>query len=326
VGGGMFLLGAMAQIVAHRPRCVLVSTSPPFAPVVSLLCRLLDIPCVTWVMDLNPDQAVALNQVFEHSARVQVFERLNRDSFQASSRVLAMDPAMLSRIEGRYGPLRRTGVVPPWPHVLPENQRSPSESRFRDANGWSEKFLVMYSGNHSPANSLTTVLDVAEELALTHPDIHFAFVGAGGEKAKVEARKLANASSLPYQPFEELEDTLGAADLHLVTMGDSMLGIVHPCKIYNAMAVGRPVLGIAPAGSHVQRILTGSGVGWWVEHGDVNGCRDAILECRALSIEERARMGQSAQDTLRGEFSKDVLTARICQHLEEEMDAGVQNA
>ena len=38
-------------------------------------------------------------------------------------------------------------------------------------------------------------------------------------------------------------------------MGDAMLGLVHPCKIYNMLAVGAPVIYIGPQPSHVTEIL-----------------------------------------------------------------------
>jgi hypothetical protein len=51
---------------------------------------------------------------------------------------------------------------------------------------------------------------------------------------------------LPYQKRTELSASLSAADLHLVVMGQNFVGVVHPCKIYNIMAVGCPVLYVGP--------------------------------------------------------------------------------
>ena len=52
------------------------------------------------------------------------------------------------------------------------------------------------------------------------------------------SRGLRNVLCLPYQPIEKLSGSLSAADLHVVVMGDQYVGIVHPCKIYNVLAVG----------------------------------------------------------------------------------------
>ena len=112
----------------------------------------------------------------------------------------------------------------------------------------------MYSGNHSPVHPLDTVLQAAERLAF-EPRIAFCFVGGGSEHAKVRqspaSRELPNVLCLPYQPLHELSASLSAADLHLVVLGEPMAGLVHPCKIYNVMAIGIPVLFVGPPASHV---------------------------------------------------------------------------
>ena len=61
------------------------------------------------------------------------------------------------------------------------------------------------------------------------------------------AHKLTNILCLPYQPLADLSASLSAADLHVVVMGDPLVGIVHTCKIYNIMCIGAPVLYIGPA-------------------------------------------------------------------------------
>ena len=68
--------------------------------------------------------------------------------------------------------------------------------------------------------------------------------------------KTVNVKCLPYQPLSELSSSLSAADLHVVVMGDEFVGIVHPCKVYNILAVGAPVLYIGPEPSHVTDIAS----------------------------------------------------------------------
>jgi hypothetical protein len=50
--------------------------------------------------------------------------------------------------------------------------------RFRKAHGLDGKFVVMYSGNHSPCHPLTTLLEAARLLE-PRRDIAFCFVGGG---------------------------------------------------------------------------------------------------------------------------------------------------
>src|SRR5947208_15170941 len=71
----------------------------------------------------------------------------------------------------------------------------------------------------------------------------------------VRSRDLANIVCLPYQPRSQLGAALSAADLHVVSMGEPFVGIIHPCKIYNVLNVGAPFLYIGPAESHVMDIV-----------------------------------------------------------------------
>src|SRR5204863_7909491 len=111
----------------------------------------------------------------------------------------------------------------------------------------------MYSGNHSPSNPLATLLHAAVHFK-DDPTLRFLFVGGGLGKKEVEAviaeHQLMNALSLPYQPLADLRYSLSAADIHVVSLGLDMVGIIHPCKIYGAMAVAKPTLSFGPRPSH----------------------------------------------------------------------------
>ena len=84
---------------------------------------------------------------------------------------------------------------------------------------------------------------------------------SGSEQPKVrrfaEEHGLKNILCLPYQPLAELAGSLSAADLHTVVLGEPFVGMIHPCKIYNILTVGAPVLYIGPEPSHLTDILAG---------------------------------------------------------------------
>jgi Glycosyltransferase len=112
-------------------------------------------------------------------------------------------------------------------------------------------------------------------------------------KAAVEAAAGTNIESLPYQPQEDLKYSLAAADVHLVTMGDSIRGIVHPSKVYGAMAVGRPILLVGPDENHVSDIIDEYHNGWHVRHGDMKGAERLLREIATLSAADLECDGQA---------------------------------
>jgi hypothetical protein len=95
-----------------------------------------------------------------------------------------------------------------------------------------------------------------------------------------------------------------------------MVGIIHPCKVYGAMAVGRPVLYFGPKPSHIADLLEQHQFGMAVRHGDVRGAIDAITTLRKTDQAELRRMGTVGQKLLAGSLSQEILCGRLCDGLE----------
>jgi glycosyltransferase involved in cell wall biosynthesis len=213
--------------------------------------------------------------------------------------------------------------MPPWPHEDVLGSLDHAANPFRSRHGLEGKFVVMYSGNHSPANPITTVLDAADRLR-NDERLVFLFIGGGAGKKEVEeriARGARNIRSLPYQPLAELKYSLSAADLHVVSMGDDVVGIVHPCKVYGAMAVSRPILLLGPDPCHVSDLIVQHRIGRNVRHGDVEGCSRAIRELAGAPAEELAVMGRRAAEVIATTLSKDRLCGRFCDVMQRGMPA-----
>jgi colanic acid biosynthesis glycosyl transferase WcaI len=148
----------------------------------------------------------------------------------------------------------------------------------------------------------------------------FLFVGGGTGKKAVEQfvaeHGLKNAICLPYQPMAELGSSLSAGDLHVVSLGDEMVGIIHPCKVYGAMAVARPVLYLGPRPSHVSDILEKYDFGFHIAHGDVEGAVKTIGLILTLPRETLASMGMQAQHVLKESLSQKKLCGEFCDRVE----------
>jgi hypothetical protein len=78
-------------------------------------------------------------------------------------------------------------------------------------------------------------------------------------------------------------DRFTTADLHVVVMGDTYVGIVHPCKIYNVLAVKKPFLYIGPNESHATDII-GQSSAYVSSHGDVEGVVANILRATRNTV------------------------------------------
>jgi len=232
---------------------VVVLTSPP---IISYLAawvkRLKGSKLVYWTMDLNPDEAIAAGWLDEGSLIAKGLIAAQSFSIRMSDRIVVLDRFMKARVQ-RHAHGSSISVIPPWPldSVVLDHE---GRETFRASHGMDGKFVIMYSGNHSPCHPLDVILEAAVALR-DEDDLFFAFVGGGSEHKSVKTfasdHHLKNIVALPYQPKQQLACSLGAADLHVVVMGDPFVGIVHPCKIYNILALGAPFLYVGPHESHI---------------------------------------------------------------------------
>ncbi|HEX7329888.1 MAG TPA: glycosyltransferase family 4 protein [Pyrinomonadaceae bacterium] len=278
---GTFLLACSLRLLTlGRFDLVVALTSPPLISfVAALFVKLKGGRLCFWVMDLNPDEAIAAGWLDERSAMTRLFQRMLRYSFRVADRTIVLDRFMKERVVAKNVDPGRVAIIPPWSHDDQVGYSAAGREAFRLKHDLSDKFVVMYSGNHSPCHPLDTLLDAARALT-TQTEIVFCFVGGGSEQLKVRQSGLSNVKCLPYQPLNELSSSLSAADLHTVVMGEKFVGIVHPCKVYNILSVGAPVLYIGPEPSHVTDIATQQGKFFLARHGDVDAVVTAILEAR----------------------------------------------
>lgn len=315
-----FSAACVCRLAIMRPQdAVVVLTSPPLISwLAALFTRLKGGRLIFWVMDLNPDEAIAAGWLKPDSIPARILAALLKSSMSHAQKIVALDRFAKQRIVDKGIPENKVEVIPPWSHD--DSVRFDIEGReaFRRRHELSEKLVVMYAGNHSPCHPLDTLLEAARKLS-TRDDIVFCFVGGGSEFRKVEefvcANKLRNIRGLPYQPQSELSGVLSAADLHAVVMGEGYQGIIHPCKIYNILAIGSPFLYIGPTESHIGEIIgrLPEGRAASVRHGQVDLAVKSIL-----NLVERFRAGRvaAAPPTLAHEFSSRTLLPRFIAQVE----------
>jgi len=203
---------------------------------------------------LNPDEALAAGWLRPDSWTTRRLAVMLRYGLRRATTIMALDRFMARRIEEKGIAAEKIVTLPPWSHDHVVRYDVDGRERFRREHGFDDKYVVMYSGNHSPCHPLTTLLEAARELR-ERSDIAFCFVGGGSEFETMQRyaarHQLTNISMIPYQPLSSLGASLSSADLHVVVMGDPFVGVVHPCKVYNIRTLGIPFLYVGPRDSHI---------------------------------------------------------------------------
>ena len=321
LGGCLFLIQAILHGLFTRGlACILVSTSPPICPIAALVVAAIRrVPIKYWVMDLNPDQMIALDKIAPTSLPARVFEALNRVILSRADAVVALDSYMGERLLRKLDVTEKLSVIPPWPHQEHLRPVAHGDNPFRAEQGLRDKFVIMFSGNLSIASPATTILEASRSLR-DRSDLVFAFVGGGLGKQEVERfireHHPDNVISLPYQPLERIGYSLSAADIHLVTMGERITGICHPCKVYGAMAIGRPILLLGPERCHIMDLIREHDIGWRVPHGDPEHAAAVIRQILDTDTNQLAAMGKRASAAIDRRYNKELLCGRFCEVLE----------
>lgn len=321
IGTASFMLQAIVRgATTMNLAGVFFSTSPPLIGFAATIVKMFrTVPIAYWAMDLNPDQLIAMGKLHRDDAAAAFLESTNRMILKNSSLVIALDRFMAKRLRARLKMDDKLVIIPPWPHETFVDPVSHETNPFRKRHGLEGKFVIMYSGNHSPSNPLDTLLRAAKHFR-NDPTLRFLFVGGGIGKKDVEKfiadENLTNCITLPYQPLEELRFSLSAADVHVVSLGENMVGIIHPCKVYGAMAVAKPVLFFGPKPSHISDLLDKHNFGVHVAHGEDQKAIAAINYLRQLPRSDLESMGKEAQRVLGETLSQELLCGQLCDGLE----------
>lgn len=301
---------------------VLVTTSPPMGAVVAWAIRLFrKVSMKFWVMDINPDQAIALGMASEKSLEVKIFDWFNRECLRQSDKVIVLDRFMGDTMARKEPAIRdRTVVIPTWPLEGVLERIEHDANPFRKEHGLEGKFVIMYSGNHSLAHPLDTLVEAARRME-DDDRVVFMFIGGGKGKQAIDKliaeKKPKNIRSLPYQPLDKIKYSLSAADVHVVTMGNEMVGIVHPCKFYGAMALSKPVFCLGPRACHVADVLENYDCGWTIAHGEVEATEALLRRMPDMPASELDAKGHNARRAIDQYFSKAHLGTLFCEAIEQ---------
>ncbi len=312
LSGVSFTLQATIRgLFARQPNTVVVSSHPPMAPMAGMVvARLRGAELVYWIMDLNPDQAIALGHFPHASPVVRAMNWMQRSVITRARDVIVLDRFMRDRVLAKAA-AHRIHVIPPWPVTKVIDKSSREGNPFRKSHDFGERIVIMHSGNHGPSHPLDTILAAAHRLR-NDPRFLFAFVGGGTAKKSVDAIAGDGIVSLPYQPFAQLSQSLAAADVHVVIMGNAVVGINHPSKIYDALAAERPILFVGPSDCHITDLLRDWPIGWHISHGDVEGTIRVLETIAAIGTSGLGEMGRRAGEAARTTFAPDKVRNRLC--------------
>jgi colanic acid biosynthesis glycosyl transferase WcaI len=319
---GTYLLSSVAGALSvARPDVVVALTDPPLVGLIgALTAAVRRRPFVLVMQDIFPDVAVRVGKL-SNPAVISVLRATSRLLFRRADRVVSIGRDMDRRLIELGVPSRKIQTIHDWSDgslVRPLG----GPSALRKERGWSDRFVVMHSGNVGFSQSLDTLVDAAA-LLRDQEEIIIAIVGDGAARAGLERRvreqKLENVAFLPYQAKSSLSESLGAADLHYVGLKRGLAGFIVPSKVYGILAAGKPFIAAAEADAEPARIARELECGLVVEPDDAQALAEAILRIRK---EPLGQMGRRGRAVFEERFDRPVATDAYRRLLEQVAERG----
>ncbi|NZA25746.1 glycosyltransferase family 4 protein [Luteimonas sp. SJ-92] len=271
--------GTLAGLFERRPD-VVVATSPQFFCALGgwALARMRRRPFVFELRDLWPASITAVGAM-RRSAAIRLLERLERFLYRQADAIVPVTHAFRDELVARGIDAGKIHVVLNGVDMV-QYRPAARDPELAAAHRLENRFVVGYLGTHGMAHGLETVVEAAALLEGEH-DIAFFFAGSGAQRARVERmvaeRGLSNVRMIPRQPKEMMPKLWSLCDLSLIPLRDSaVFATVIPSKLFEAMAMGVPVLMSVPRGE-ATGIVEATGCGMVAPPEDPRAMADAIL-------------------------------------------------
>lgn len=296
---------------ARRGDTVFCVTTPFTLPYLAVLAaRLRGAATVLLIYDLYPEALEAAKFIKPSSIPARLLRLANSLLFRTLDAIIVIGrdtPSLLTRYKG-VAPAK-IHFIPNWA-LIPFGYRELSpQNPFRAPLG--DKFVVGLSGNLGFTHDPRTVIEAAKLLA-GNPDIHFLLSGWGvgwNEMSELAAgEQLANVTIMPPVFDNELIDFLAAAEVWLIPYRRNIAGVSIPSRLYNLLAIGRPIIVCSESHSEAAIVLSEEGIGWVVPPEEPAVLAKAISDAAADRAGTTAKGRQAA--TVAAKYSKDAATRR----------------
>ena len=292
----------------------IIAISPPFFTGFSALAlsRYLKVPYIFDIQDLYPETAVHLG-VIRNRRLIQFLEKLERTLYRKAAGMIGISDGFSAHFKKCGVHHSRVEVLPNWVDTAQF-----SFQPFRTTAITVENPLTIgFFGNHGLAQGLETIID---GIGRVHDEqrVRFVFMGDGAAKQKILERATAmglkNIRFDPPAPHELVPEKLAEFDVGIVHLcRNPLYRITVPCKTYEYMALGKPIL--IGVDGEARKIVETAQAGVFFEPENPESFADSVRGLLS-DAESLSPMGSSGRRTAEASYSKEVLGRRYLAFLE----------
>jgi len=246
-----FFSSLIAACFLKKPDIV-IATSPQFFAGLAgcVYAKFRKTPFVLEVSDLWPASVTAVG-VMQRNVLIRFLEKFELYMYKSAKRIVALTTHIKNDLVKRNVPSDKIMTIINGVDIA---RYSPLEADILliEKYDLKNKFVVAYIGTHGLAQKLENVIQAAKILR-ENKEIVFLFVGAGAERdglvALARNESLGNVVFLPMQAKTNMPAIWSLCDIALVHLrNDPLFSGVLPSKIFEAMAMAKPILLVCPQG------------------------------------------------------------------------------
>ncbi len=286
-----------------------VTNPPSLMWIAWILNRIKGSQYLILIHDVYPEIAEAVGVIRINSLFSKLWNALNKKALSRAKTLVVLGRDMKIHYQQKFKLLkmqpRPIQIIHNWADGELIRPQPKSNSSLTRKWPFQNRFILQYSGNIGRFHGIESVFNIAKEL---NPEkFGVAFIGQGHLRGWLEAQikesQLTHIVLEPFQPRTQLNDSLSACDLAIVSMLPNTSGLCVPSKLYGILASGRPVLAIVPEDSEVAHLVLEYEFGVVTSPTNPQKAVEAIhdLSQNPLQLE---KMGQQARKTFEDHFTR----------------------
>jgi len=285
-----------------KPDAVIGSSMHPFAALAGWwLARRYKAKFIFEVRDLWPQTAVDMGAMKKNSLPAKLLYAWEKFMYNKAEKIIVLLPYAKDYVASRGINPEKVFWLPNgvnlerFDHPAPLEEGSEVAEVFEQ---YRDKFKVVYTGAHGPANGLEVIIHAASIFQDRNLGIHFFLIGDGPDKDRlisvVKEKRLNNVSFLPPVPKALVPSILEKADLlvHTIKKMEVLQYGMSPNKMYDYLASAKPIVTSIEAKNNP---VEEANAGIAVEPENPEALAEAIVKIYDLPEEKRIELGTNGR-------------------------------
>lgn len=294
--------------------CIFLVSTPPIQGVLGgVLKKIKKVPFVYNLQDIFPDSLAGTGLAKKDGLLWKMGRVIENFTYRNADKIIVISEDFKKNIMEKGVPEEKIVVVYNWVDQNAVVDIPREQNKLFDKYGLDRsKFYIEYSGNIGLTQNMDMLLEVMEELQVSHSEINLVLVGEGAYRAQVEKivaeKQLKNVHLLPFQPYEDISYVFSLGDAGLVISKPGVGANSVPSKTWSIMSASRPVLANFDE-NELKQIVEKHNCGIFTKAGDKEAFKQSILALynnREMAVE----MGKNGRQFVMDNLTREVGTQK----------------